>query len=78
MARIDGDTKMGDVLKHPGAEAILERYRIPCLHCPMAAHELGSLTIGDIARAYGIDLDGLLSELRLALKAGKRGRGSVG
>lgn len=71
MADIDRDTIMADVLKHPKAEVILEGYRIPCLHCPMAALELGSLSIGDIARAYGIDLGGLIAELRLAIKSEK-------
>jgi hypothetical protein len=63
MARITRNTTLAEVLKHPRAEAILERYRIPCLHCPMAAFEMGNLRIGDITKAYGIDLRGLLREL---------------
>jgi hypothetical protein len=66
MASITRNTTLAEVLKLPGAESILKMYRIPCLHCPMAALEMGSLKIGDIARTYGLDLGGLLRELNRA------------
>jgi hypothetical protein len=63
MAKVTKDTKLADILRMKGAEEILEKYNTPCLHCPMAAYELGTLSIGDVANAYGIDLDKLLAEL---------------
>lgn len=57
------DTKLEEVLKSPGASAVVSRFRLPCLHCAMAAYEAKILTLGQIAGTYGIDLDGLLKEL---------------
>ena len=63
MARITRDTTLAEVLKQPRADRILEKYKIPCLHCPMAVYEMGRLRIGEIAETYGIDLNALLKEL---------------
>ncbi|MBN2073096.1 MAG: disulfide oxidoreductase [Actinobacteria bacterium] len=57
------DTKLEEVLKSPEASAVIARFRLPCLHCPMAAYEAKVLTLGQVSGAYGIDLDGLLKEL---------------
>ena len=56
-------TVLGDLLNDPEASKILAKYKLPCLHCAMAAFEMGMLTIGDASRTYGIDLEGLLREL---------------
>jgi hypothetical protein len=63
MAKVTKDTKLAEILKMPGAAEILEKHNTPCLHCPMAAYEMGTLKIGDVANAYGIDLKGLLADL---------------
>jgi hypothetical protein len=63
MAKVTKDTKLAEILKRPGASAVLEKHNTPCLHCPMAAYEMGTLKIGDIAKTYGIDLKGLLDDL---------------
>jgi hypothetical protein len=63
MTKITKDTKLAEILKKPGAAAILEKHNTPCLHCPMAAYEMGSLTIGRIAKTYGINLKTMLLEL---------------
>ncbi len=57
------NTVLGDLLNDPEASKILAKYKLPCLHCAMAAFEMGMLTIGDASRTYGIDLEGLLREL---------------
>lgn len=75
MAMITKNTTLSEVLKHPGADRILERYKIPCLHCPMAIYETERLRMGDITKTYGIDLMGLLQELNRA--AGRRGMGKA-
>ncbi|MBN1900372.1 hypothetical protein JW926_03490 [Candidatus Sumerlaeota bacterium] len=64
--RITHETILGDILKKPYGSKVLSKFRIPCLHCPMAALEMGILRIGDVSRMYGIDLENLLKELNLA------------
>jgi len=63
MTKITSKTALDKILRVKGADAILEKFQTPCLHCPMAVHEMGQLTIGDIAKTYGIDLRKLLKEL---------------
>jgi len=78
MPAVTKDSKLSDVLKRPGADKILESHNTPCMHCPMAAYEMGSLKLGDIAKAYGLDLKALLADLNVAKaepkKAAKKGR----
>lgn len=61
--KITEDTTLAEILERPKASKILEKYNLPCLHCPMAAYEMGMLKIGEVARMYGIDLKNLLKEL---------------
>lgn len=63
MAKITKDTTLEKILKLKGADKILEKYNLPCLHCPMARMEMGSLKLGDICKTYGIDINELLKEL---------------
>jgi hypothetical protein len=71
MAKITDKTVLGDVLNKPGASKVLAKYRVPCLGCPMAAYEMGKLKLGDIAKTYGIDMKGLLTELNQEKRAKK-------
>jgi len=57
------DSKLEEVLKTPETSAVIAKYELPCLHCAMAAYEAKILTLGQIAKNYGIDLDGMLKEL---------------
>jgi len=57
------DSKLEEVLKTPETSAIIAKFELPCLHCAMAAYEAKILTLGQIAKTYGIDLDGMLKEL---------------
>lgn len=61
---ITKETTLEEVLKHKGAEEILSRYSLPCLHCPMSAMEMGVLKIGEVCETYGIDSDKVLAELQ--------------
>jgi len=45
------------------ASKVVGKFKLPCLHCAMAAYEAGVLTLGQISKAYNIDLDSLLKEL---------------
>ena len=60
---ITKDTILADILAIPDAEKVLAKYKMPCLTCPMAQLEAGKLTIGQVAKMYGIDIDNLLKEL---------------
>ncbi|MBI5254315.1 hypothetical protein HY932_00855 [Candidatus Falkowbacteria bacterium] len=59
----DKDSLLSDILKTAGTEPILHKYNLPCLHCPMAAQELGVLTLGQVCEMYELDLKGLLADL---------------
>ena len=62
-AKIDKNTTLEKILKIKGAEVVLEKYGLPCMHCPMAQTELPYLKLGDVCMNYGIDLEKVLKEL---------------
>ncbi|MCL5010844.1 MAG: hypothetical protein M1127_01375 [Patescibacteria group bacterium] len=61
--KINSKTLLSGVLNSTGAEAVLAKYRVPCLSCPMAQYEVGQLSIGDVCKMYSLDQRGLLAEL---------------
>jgi hypothetical protein len=61
---ITKETTLKEILSHEGAEEILSKYRLPCLHCPMSAMEMGVLKLGEVCETYGIDGDKVLEELQ--------------
>jgi len=63
MAKITGKTTLQDALRIKDADEILNKFQVPCLHCSMAAFEMGQLTIGDIANMYGLKLKDMLHDL---------------
>jgi hybrid cluster-associated redox disulfide protein len=63
MARITEDTTLTEVLEHPKAKEVLEKYNLPCLQCPFAEIEAEEIKIGQICQQYGIETKKLLKEL---------------
>ena len=63
MKKITSKTVLAEILEIEGAEKVLAKYNVPCLFCPMAAMEAGSLSIGEIAEMYSLDIENLLKEL---------------
>ena len=61
--KINKNTTLAQVLKHPKLAEILSEYQVPCLGCPMARFEMENLTLGEIAERYNIDIKGLLKAL---------------
>jgi len=57
------NTKLSEVLSSPETSKIIAKYKLPCLHCALAAYEAEILTLGMISKTYGIDIDKLLKEL---------------
>ena len=66
--KIDKNTTLEKVLKYPGSEDVLKKYKVPCLSCAFAQMEMGELQIGDICKNYGIDVKKLIEELNELLK----------
>lgn len=66
--KITKNTTLAKVLEIKGAEKILLKYEMPCLHCAMAQMEMASLKLGDICSMYGINLDKMLKELNIIAK----------
>ena len=64
--KITKNTTIAEILKKPGAEEILIKYNLPCLSCSMAKFELKHLKIGDVAKVYKLDLEGILQEFNKA------------
>ena len=61
-------TTLEEVLEFSGAEDVLLKYNVPCLGCPMAKMEAGSLTVGQICATYGINQEKLLADLNKAAR----------
>ena len=67
---ITKDTLLCEILDYPKTKEILEKYNLPCLDCPFAIFEMGSLKIGEVCEMYNIDLKNLLKELNEVTKNG--------
>ena len=60
---VNENATLSDILKIEGAETILSKYQLPCLHCPMAKAEMDDLKIGEVCKMYGIDAKSLLEDI---------------
>jgi hypothetical protein len=67
MKKITKTSILKDILKIKNASEVLEKFHLPCLHCPMAQQEITKLKIGEVAKAYGLDIENILRELNLLL-----------
>jgi hypothetical protein len=61
--KIDVGTTLAKILKKDGAEEILMKNGVPCLSCPVASLEIDNLKIGEVCKAYGLNLKKILKEL---------------
>ena len=60
---VNENTTLSNILKIDGAETMLAKYQLPCLHCPMAKTEMDDLKIGEVCKMYGIDAKSLLEDV---------------
>ena len=60
---ISENTPLSEVLRIPGAIQILLKNNFPCVACPLAFFEAGTLTIGEVAKMYGLDVGKIVREL---------------
>lgn len=61
--RYSQQTNLRDIFSNDITLAVLARYNVPCVQCPMAMEEIGTLTVGQVCENYGIDCAELLKEL---------------
>ena len=61
--KVNESTTLANILKIDGAETMLAKYQLPCLHCPMAKAEMDDLKIGEVCKMYGIDAKSLLEDV---------------
>ena len=69
LKKITKETFLIEILNHPQAKKILEKYQLPCLNCPFASFGLERLKLGEVCEIYQIDLENLLKELNEAIKS---------
>lgn len=65
---INENTTLADILKIPGADKVLAKYKVPCLTCAFAQIEMEKLKIGDICKMYRIDAKKLLRDINKIYK----------
>jgi hypothetical protein len=63
MKKITEGTTLVEVLGRPERKEVLAKYNLPCLSCPFAQMEMDKLKLGEICKAYKINLKTLLKEL---------------
>jgi hypothetical protein len=63
MKKINKNTTLSKLLEIKGAEEILKKHRLPCMHCPMAQMEMDYLKLQDVCNIYGLDLDKIMKDL---------------
>ncbi len=61
--KLTKETTIKEILELKGGEAILAKYNLPCLSCPMAALEIGTLTLERVTKIYRLPLAKILKEL---------------
>jgi len=63
MAKITSTTTLKKILEKKGADVVLAENNVPCLGCPMASIEIDKLKIGEVCKAYKLNLKKILKEL---------------
>lgn len=71
MNKFTKNTTLAEILKYSRTKKILTKYNLPCLFCPMAQYEMSKLTIGEVSKAYHLNLTGILKELNLIVNKNK-------
>jgi hypothetical protein len=63
MIKITAKSTLKKILELKNGEKILHKFGVPCMSCPMAQFELGSLQIGQVCKMYGLPLEDILKDL---------------
>jgi len=63
MNKITSKTTLEKILEIKNGEKILHKFGVPCMSCPMAKFEIGTLQIGQVCKMYGLPLKEIIKEL---------------
>jgi hypothetical protein len=63
MKKFDEKTKLSEILGNEKLEKVLQKFKFPCLSCPMAQYEMSYLSLGQVAKSYGLNIKKILEEL---------------
>jgi len=61
--KITKDSTVKSALSLAHGPEILAKHKFPCLHCPVATMEIGTLTLGQVCEMYGLDTEALIKDL---------------
>jgi len=68
MSKIIAKTTLKAILERKDGEKILAENGVPCLSCPFASFEIDKLEIGEVCKAYGLNLKKILEALNKKIK----------
>jgi hypothetical protein len=71
MKKITKDTVLAEIIKKKGAEDVLAKNKMPCVTCPFAKFEMEKLNLGEVCKAYGLDLKKILAGINALDKNGR-------
>jgi hypothetical protein len=63
MKKITPKTTLKEILESKNGEKVLHKFGVPCMSCPMAEFEIGTLQIGKVCKMYGLPEKEILEEL---------------
>ncbi len=63
MKKINEKTTISQIMKLSRGEEILRKHGVPCVSCPLAAQEIDSLEIGEVADIYNLAKEEIIKEL---------------
>jgi len=61
--KILASTTLAKLPQNIKTQKTLAKFGVPCISCPHVHEEENSLTLGQVAKMYGLDIKGLLTEL---------------
>lgn len=63
MKKFTAKTTLEKIMQVKGSEEVLAKNGVPCVSCPMAQFEMEKLEIGEVCKAYGLNLSKILKDL---------------
>lgn len=72
--QVTAKTNLEKILQKEGAADILMENGVPCLSCPMSSFEIDKLEIGEVCKAYGLNLPKILKEINKPQKTRRKNR----
>jgi hypothetical protein len=61
--KITTKSTLTEILELKNGEDVLHKFGVPCMSCPMAKFEIGTLQIGQVCKMYKLPLEKILKEL---------------